>query len=115
MASIRALSGGRRRRRRTTSKRSKRSRRRSGSKRSRRRTKRRSGSAHKSAPISVSGHFTGYDVKNKKKVTINNPKLIKITKGKAVRAMISGTSALAPHGKVFTFISASDPKVSKHF
>lgn len=106
----RSVSGGRRRRRSVSSKRV-------PSRRRKSTRKRRSGSStsHQSAPIKVEGTFTGYDVKNKKKVTIKNPKLIKITKGKGVRGMIKGESPLAPHNTVVTFISPADPKVKKYF
>ena len=105
----RSVSGGRRRRRSV-------SRKRAPSRRRKSTRRRRSGSSfHKSAPIKLDGTFTAYDVKNKKKVTIKDPKLIKMTKGKSVRAMIQGTSPLAPHNKVTTFSSTTDPKVKKYF
>jgi hypothetical protein len=106
----RSVSGGRRRRRSVSSKRA-------PSRRRKSTRGRRSGSAttHKSAPIKLDGTFSAYDVKNKKKVTIKDPKLIKLTKGKGVRGMVQGTSPLAPHNKVTTFVSKDDPKIKRYF
>tara|TARA_B110000908_G_scaffold113440_1_gene133085 strand:- start:10211 stop:10546 length:336 start_codon:yes stop_codon:yes gene_type:complete len=107
----RSVSGGRRKRRSV-------SRKRVPTRRRKTTRRKRSGSGattHKSAPIKIDGTFTAYDVKNKKKVTIKDPRLIKLTKGKGVRAMIQGTSPLAPHNKVTTFASKDDPKVKKYF
>ena len=114
MVSVRAISGGRRRRR--TTKR----RRRSGSKRKRTTSKRkrsrsrRSASTQKSAPKAIDGTFSGYNVKLRKMTNIKNPKMIVIRKGKGVRVMIQGESTVAPHNKITTFVSATDPRVKKY-
>ena len=103
--------GGRKRRSRSKSRKS-----RKGSKkrRSRRRKSSRKGDVKKSAPIDVDGKFTAYDVAKKKKVEVENPKLIKVSSSRGDRAMITGTSP-ASGNKVVTFVSTTDSRVSKHF
>lgn len=49
----------------------------------------------------------GYDVKNKKKVEIQNPKVVKMKNG---RWAVKGTSPLKPHVKVFRIVSEADAK-----
>ena len=119
-----AITGGKKRRSRKGSKKShsRRSRARKGSKKShsrkrhsrRRRRSSRKGDVKKSAPINIEGKFTAYDVAKKKKVDIENPKLIKVSSSRGDRAMITGTSPLSGN-KVVTFVSTADSRVSKHF
>ena len=110
-----SLKGGRRKSRSASNKRSKSHRSKKSTRRKSTRRKRSGSVATKSAPIKITGTFTAYDVANRKKVTMKDPKLIKVKKGTTTRAMIKGISPLPPHNVVVTFVSTNDASVKKHF
>lgn len=100
-------------RRKTTRRRRSSTRRRQSSHRSKSTRRRRSGSTRTKGPYSVSGTYKAYDVKDKKMVTVKNPKLYVKYKGNRVTPMIQGTSSSSGI-KVSRIMSKNDPAVKRY-